>query len=154
VQRPRPPLLVGGNSRALLTLAAREADIVGFTGLRATPDGRTVVPSGFPGSAVEERVALVRRTAGPRWPELELHALVQAVVITDDREAAADRLHMRLPELTRSEILDSPHLLLGSVAQICEQVLACRERFGFSYWSVFEGAMEAMSPVIDRLRSR
>src|SRR3954454_6006804 len=32
-QAPRPPVLIGGNGRRLLSLAAREADIVGFTGL-------------------------------------------------------------------------------------------------------------------------
>ena len=33
VQRPHPPVLIGGNGRNLLTLAAREADIVGFSGI-------------------------------------------------------------------------------------------------------------------------
>src|SRR3984893_1261796 len=32
-QKPRPPILIGGNGRLLLALAAREADIVGFSGL-------------------------------------------------------------------------------------------------------------------------
>jgi alkanesulfonate monooxygenase SsuD/methylene tetrahydromethanopterin reductase-like flavin-dependent oxidoreductase (luciferase family) len=32
VQQPHPPILIGGNGRNLLTLAAREADIVGFSG--------------------------------------------------------------------------------------------------------------------------
>ena len=30
VQRPRPPLFIGGGGRRLLTLAGREADIVGL----------------------------------------------------------------------------------------------------------------------------
>ena len=32
VQRPRPPIFIGGNGPRLLTLAAAEADIVGFSG--------------------------------------------------------------------------------------------------------------------------
>jgi probable F420-dependent oxidoreductase len=32
VQQPHPPILIGGNGRSLLTLAAREADIVGSPG--------------------------------------------------------------------------------------------------------------------------
>src|ERR1700719_4021512 len=43
VQRPHPPILIGGNVPRLLTLAAREADIVGFSGITfrdggASPD--------------------------------------------------------------------------------------------------------------------
>src|SRR5216684_9005890 len=33
VQRPHPPILIGGNGPRLLTLAAREADIVGLSGI-------------------------------------------------------------------------------------------------------------------------
>ncbi len=33
VQRPHPPILIGGNGPRLLTLAAKEADIVGFSGI-------------------------------------------------------------------------------------------------------------------------
>jgi alkanesulfonate monooxygenase SsuD/methylene tetrahydromethanopterin reductase-like flavin-dependent oxidoreductase (luciferase family) len=33
VQRPHPPILIGGNGPHLLALAAREADIVGLSGL-------------------------------------------------------------------------------------------------------------------------
>jgi alkanesulfonate monooxygenase SsuD/methylene tetrahydromethanopterin reductase-like flavin-dependent oxidoreductase (luciferase family) len=32
LQRPHPPILIGGNGRSLLALAAREADIVGLSG--------------------------------------------------------------------------------------------------------------------------
>ncbi len=41
VQGPRPPVLIGGNGRALLHLAAREADIVGLSGTgRTKADGQ------------------------------------------------------------------------------------------------------------------
>src|SRR4051812_7613242 len=33
IQKPHPPILIGGNGRQLLTLAAMEADIVGFSGI-------------------------------------------------------------------------------------------------------------------------
>ena len=46
VQLPHPPVLIGGNGRQLLTLAAKQAEIVGLTGftLRAAARNRT-----FPG---------------------------------------------------------------------------------------------------------
>src|SRR3954466_10169006 len=55
VQRPHPPLLLGGGGRRVLTLAAREADIVGIDG-----DATTA------GEAVAEQVAIVRAAAGGR----------------------------------------------------------------------------------------
>src|SRR5205085_11326794 len=33
IQRPRPPIVIGGNGRRLLTVAANHADIVGLTGI-------------------------------------------------------------------------------------------------------------------------
>src|SRR5206468_11823641 len=44
VQKPHPPILIGGNGRQLLTLAAREADIVGFSGI--TLRGGAAAPPG------------------------------------------------------------------------------------------------------------
>src|SRR4030081_1853732 len=37
VQRAPPPILIGGNGRSLLTLAAREADIVGYSRITFLP---------------------------------------------------------------------------------------------------------------------
>ena len=152
VQRPHPPILVGGNGPSLLRLAAREADIVGFSGTgRTKADGQNHEATGFPPSAVEGRVALVREAAGARFGDLELNALVQAVIVTDDRAAAAERLRRRLPELSEDEILSTPYMLIGSEGHMAEQLHERRERFGFSYFSIREGAMEAMAPVIAAL---
>jgi probable F420-dependent oxidoreductase len=49
VQRPRPPILIGGNGRRLLTLAAREADIAGCRGSRSGTAGSSgTCPAGAP----------------------------------------------------------------------------------------------------------
>ncbi|PYN16948.1 MAG: LLM class F420-dependent oxidoreductase, partial [Candidatus Rokuibacteriota bacterium] len=39
IQRPHPPIIIGGNGPRLLTLAASEADIVNFTGITFTSGG-------------------------------------------------------------------------------------------------------------------
>jgi alkanesulfonate monooxygenase SsuD/methylene tetrahydromethanopterin reductase-like flavin-dependent oxidoreductase (luciferase family) len=41
IQRPHPPILIGGGGRRLLSLAATEADIVGI-GPRSLPDGALI----------------------------------------------------------------------------------------------------------------
>jgi hypothetical protein len=53
-----------------------------------------------------------------------------------------------------SEIRASPHILLGTVEQICETLEARRERWGVSYWVVATAAMEQFAPVVQRLRGR
>jgi probable F420-dependent oxidoreductase len=50
LQRPHPPLLIGGNGRRLLTLAAKEADIVGLSGITFRRGGTEPDLSGWRGS--------------------------------------------------------------------------------------------------------
>jgi probable F420-dependent oxidoreductase len=151
VQRPRPPILIGGNGKRLLALAAREADIVGLTGL-AFPNGATRVDvSGCKPASVDERIAWVREQAGPRFEHLELNALVQRVVVTDDRQQAAEELATRWTSLTPDEILETPYLLIGTVDQMVEALRERRERWGFSYVAVHEGSLDDLAPVVARL---
>src|ERR1700738_3810110 len=65
VQKPHPPVLIGGNGPRLLTLAAREADIVGFSGIPFRGGGAAPPDlSGWRLSGVDERVRLLREGAG------------------------------------------------------------------------------------------
>src|SRR2546429_3308983 len=105
IQRPRPPVFIGGNAPRLLTVAAREADIVGLTGITFRRGGKEPDVSDFRGSVVDERVRLVREAAGDR--PLELNVLVQRVIVTDDRRKAAEELAVgRWAQLTPEEILE------------------------------------------------
>jgi len=135
VQKPHPPILIGGNGRRLLALAAQEADIVGFSGITFQSGGASPPDlSGWRVSAIDDRIKLVREIAGPiRFAQLELNALIQRVIVTDDRRRAAEELTSRWTQLTDQEILDSPYVLIGTVEQIVEHLQACRERWGFSY---------------------
>jgi probable F420-dependent oxidoreductase len=129
-QRPRPPILIGGNGPRLLTLAAGEADIVGLTGITFAGGGVQRDLSGFRAAGVDERVKLVRTAAGARFDQLELNALVQQVIVTDDRRGAAETLARRWPELGADDILESPFALLGTVDEIVAQLVARRARWG------------------------
>jgi probable F420-dependent oxidoreductase len=154
VQRPRPPVFIGGNAPRLLTVAAREADIVGFTGIAFRRGGKEPDVSDFRAALVDERVRLVRETAGDRFDRLELNALVQRVIVTDDRRNTAEELTGRWTQLTSDEILASPYVLVGTVDQMVADLEARRERWGISYVMTHEPFMDALAPVVARLAGR
>src|SRR6267378_3273077 len=155
VQRPRPPVFIGGNAPRLLTLAAREADIVGLTGIAFRHGGKEPDVSDFRAASVDERVRLVRETAGARYDQVELNALVQRVIVTDDRRKAAEELATgRWARLTPDEILASPYALVGTVDQMVDDLRARRERWSISYVMTHEPFMDALAPVVARLAGR
>jgi probable F420-dependent oxidoreductase len=153
VQKPRPPILIGGNGRRLLSLAARKADIVGFSGITFMEGGAAPPDlSGWRSSGVDERVLLVREVAGEdRYAQLELNVLVQRVIVTDNRHAAAQELTTRWTQLTADEFLQSPYVLIGTVDQIVEDLLARRQRWGFSSYVIHEPYIDALAPVLARV---
>ncbi len=151
VQKPHPPIVIGGGSRKILSLAAREADIVGIT-TRALADGSKDAAD-MTAAATERKITWVREAAGPRFASIELNTICPTVEFTADRKAAAARIAANLP-VTPAEVLDSPAVLLGTVDDIVESLLQRRERFGFSYIVVLEPIMEAFAPVVERLSGR
>jgi probable F420-dependent oxidoreductase len=152
VQRPRPPVFIGGNAPRLLEVAAREADIVGLTGIAFRRGGAEPDVSDFRAAIVDQRVALVREAAGARADRLELNALVQRVIVTDDRRKAARELATgRWATLTPDDVLASPYVLIGTVDEMIDDLRARRERWGISYVMTHEPFMDALAPVVTRL---
>jgi len=150
VQKPRPPLLIGGNSQPLLTLAAREADIVSFVGFSHRRGGRDFDLRAFTDAGTEERVTIVREVAGDRFARLELNAVVQQIVVNASPRRAAEEFARDSP-LSVDDVLSSPYVRIGSLDAIAEAVSENRERHGFSYWVVFEDSMDAFAPVVSQL---
>jgi hypothetical protein len=93
----------------------------------------------------------MREVAGARFMNLELNALVQRVVVTDERRKAAEELTSRWTELSTDEILQSPYVLIGTADQMVEDLQARRKRWGFSYFIVHEPYMDVFAPVVARL---
>jgi probable F420-dependent oxidoreductase len=155
---PRPPqggslpLLIGGNGTRLLSTAARCADSVQFTGFLPREGGTKPTLSHFSANGLAERIEVVQQAAGPRFADLELSVLVQMVLVTGDRQAAADQLVAeRGWDVTAAELLDCPFLLIGTVREISDQIRGHRERFGISYLTVFDGRSDGFDDVVAAL---
>lgn len=149
VQRPHPPLLIGGGGPRMLALAAREASIVGLVP-RARRDGGGLDRGDFGEAALREKVGWVRDAAGDRFEALELHALIQAVILSGQRSVAAERVAARFGA-GREALMDSPYVLIGTVDGICETLRKRREAYGISYLTVFDRDLDAFAPVVERL---
>jgi probable F420-dependent oxidoreductase len=144
-----PPLLLGGRGDRVLTLAAEHADIIGFTGTAKSPDGAALVPAGA--EDIEERVEFVRAKLGGRHAEFNL--LCHFVNITEDRAGAlADLAKLTQGALSVDQLAEVPTALVGSPAEVAEQLHAHRERFGLTYYTILEQNMAQFAPVIEELR--
>ena len=160
VQRPGPPLFIGGGGRRVLTLAGREADIVGLAP-RTLPSaaGGPVVrsdPRSITIAATEEKIAWVREAAGERFGGLELNVYPtgSAPRITDHaRKDAADILDgIRARtgvDLDLDDYLESPHVFIGSVDGLVAKLRELRDRLGIS--SFMTGDIDTLAPVVERL---
>jgi probable F420-dependent oxidoreductase len=151
VQQPHPPIMIGGGSKRVLSVAAREADIVGFTN-RALPDG-SKDSADITAEATARKVAWVREAAGERFDGLELSVMATTVVATSDRVAAATRLAATMG-LTADEVLASPQVLVGTVDEMVAHLEDVRTRLGISYVVVLESDVETLAPVVARLAGR
>ncbi|HEY7983494.1 MAG TPA: TIGR03621 family F420-dependent LLM class oxidoreductase [Ktedonobacterales bacterium] len=158
VQRPHPPFFIGGGGQRLLTLAGREADIVGLH-FKISADG-TVPASERTEEALAQKIAWVRAAAGERFAAIELNLLLNAVVVTDDRAQAADTIARDIiarrgpGSITPADVLASPYWLIGSVDEIAGQLVRLRAAHGISYWTLRTPDVEPLAPVVARLAGK
>jgi hypothetical protein len=134
----------------VLRLAARQADVVALNvNLRAGVIDERAFPDGTP-EATDRKVAWIRDAAGDRYDRLELQARVHLAMVTDDRAAVIEELSPAFG-LTPAEAAATPHALIGSVEEICDQLVERRERWGISYLGMSGDQLDAFAPVVARL---
>lgn len=151
VQKPHPPIHIGAGGRRMLRIAAREADIIGLLpmlGSTTTFDERQLGPEAF-----DKKATLVREVAGDRFERIELNILIQGLAVTDDRQAGIERLRKERG-FDHEAWFNSPMVFYGSVDHIVETMQAHRERFGISYYAVFEHQLEEFAPIVASLAGR
>ena len=157
VQRPHPPLMIGGGGRRILTLAGREADIVGLAP-RTLGEQRTD-PRSITLAATAEKIGWVREAAGDRFDDLVLDVYPSAwpIVVTDDPRAEAEKVVEHLAgradvDLTVDDVLASPHLFVNTIDGFVEKFERLRAELGISSFMI--GEIDELAPVVARLSGR
>jgi probable F420-dependent oxidoreductase len=150
VQRPRPPILLGGGAKKMLQLAGREADIVGINpNLRRGAVTDDAVKSTV-AEVTRQKLDWVREGAGDRFDDLELQIRYFLAAITDDALGLAGSLAPGFG-LTAEEAIDSAIALIGTVDEVSDRLVARREEWGVSYIVLGDENFEAFAPVVARL---
>lgn len=154
-QRPHPPILIGAGHKRMLTLAGREADIVGIMTTSVASGEMLDDPLARMPDRLAQQLAWVREGAGERFSAIEL-STVPTIHVTDRRRAFTEQwLEERgWSGLSVEQVWDMPAVLIGSVDQICEDLYRCREQLGFSYFLVSDTEAEAIAPIVARLAGK
>lgn len=150
VQKPHPPIMIGAGAKRMTRIAARNADIVSVNFSLAEGVVNPVVAATGTAAATREKIGWMRDAAGSHFDELELSCTVFVTIVTDDRQGMAERIGQGFG-MAAADVLETPHVVVGTVGQIVEDLQRRREEFGFSY-VVFSGDMhEQMAPVVKQL---
>lgn len=129
VQQPHPPIVIGSSGRRMLTIAAREADII--------------LPISTQRADLEERISWIREAAGERFEHLELGKAAFGIELTDSPVAAA-------PAFPGMPVEVRPMTTQQAVEHLLEQ----REHLGISYIQIQERQLENFTPVLAHLNGK
>jgi probable F420-dependent oxidoreductase len=155
VQRPHPPLLIGGGGRRVLSVAGRQADVVSVNPSLRDGTVTAAVLADATAERVAEKVAWVREAAAaagrdPAALGRQMNLLACRVETGPGRAGQAVSSLAAAAGADPALLDRSPAVLAGSVDRCVEALAANRERFGISYVNV-GGDPEAAAPVVDRL---
>lgn len=155
IQRPRPPVLLGGGQKRMLMLAGREADIVSMLTTSVASGALSDDPTERLAESVRQKIEWVRQGAGERFDQIELN-LIPSFVFTDDRQGAAEQLIRTRGWIgvAVEQVLAMPSVFIGTPEQITDDMHARREQYGFSYYVVSDNRMMEFAPIVARLAGR
>ncbi|HMD45849.1 MAG TPA: TIGR03621 family F420-dependent LLM class oxidoreductase [Acidimicrobiales bacterium] len=150
VQRPRPPLIIGGGGPRVLAIAGREADIVSINvNLKDGTGGPEVAPNASP-AATRQKIAWVKEAAGARFEDIELNTLIGFAMVTDDREKLVEGMAPAFG-IDPADALHIPLALVGTLEQMEEELQWRRQEYGISYYSLEADCWEQLGPLVSKL---
>jgi probable F420-dependent oxidoreductase len=160
VQRPHPPLFVGGGSPRVLGVAGREADIVGVNAsLKAGELGAHAVVD-LRRERVAEKVGWVLdavKAAGREHDDVALemnHWLVRVTASEGEADDYLARVAARY-EVEPAVLAESPSVLVGTAARCIDILHERRETLGFSHLQLDAGFpprdLESLASIVGAL---
>jgi probable F420-dependent oxidoreductase len=150
IQRPHPPILVGGGGRKLLAVAARQADIIQVMP-RIRGPGQPINAGEFTAATYKGKIDHIKAVAGDRFPEIELGTQLLLATVTDDPDGAVAEFAAG-HGIRGDDLRDSPLVAVGSLNQVCDKLLAVRDDYGISYFACPVGARpSSLAPIIDKV---
>jgi probable F420-dependent oxidoreductase len=143
-----PPVIIGGGGKRVLSVAAKYASIIGVnpeltSGTAGVESAKTAVADRY-----RERIGWIRDAAGDRFNDIELQVLVQVEQVVPNREKVVADLAPFFG-ITPEDAAEVPIVLVGTVEQICDDLVKRRELYGFSYIVVHD--IEAFALVVAKL---
>ena len=137
-RQPHPPIFIGSGGKRMLTIAAREANIIA-PALKLGPQGLDPADA-----TMEEKIDWIRAAAGERFSTVELAQVAYTISIADSDATAIAPPGGPFPMKMRQM----------SIEQAVEHLLEQRQRYGFSYIQIFEGQIENFAPIVARLHGK
>jgi probable F420-dependent oxidoreductase len=150
VQRPHPPIMIGGAGPRMLSFAGREADIVSMSSVpfvARDSDGLD------PKTVAQRRTDVVRTAAAERYGRLDIESSPYFTAITDDTEAALAKAASS-SGIPAEVLREHPNVMIGSLESVVDMLHSRRESLGVNYVTVQQSQIEAFAPVVERLRGR
>jgi probable F420-dependent oxidoreductase len=150
IQRPHPPILVGGGGRKLLAVAAHRADIIQVMP-RIQGPGQPINAGEFTAATYKDKIDHIKAVAGKRFPDIELGTQLLLATVTDDPDGAVAEFAAG-HGIRGDDLRDSPLVAVGSLNQVCDKLLAVRDEYGISYFTCPVGARpSSLAPIIDKV---
>lgn len=147
VQRPHPPIMIGGGGKRVLSYAGREADIVSINTVAFTArndDGLS------PDEEAVRRFEYVSAAAGPRVGDLDIESSPFFVSIGGDADEAYRHIAEK-SQMSADVLRDHPNVLIGAADAVAETLLRRRELHGVNYVTVRQSHAESFAPVVAQL---
>lgn len=147
VQRPHPPVMIGGGGKRVLSYAGREADIVSINTVpfaAHNDDGLT------PQAEAVRRFEYVQDAAGTRIGDLDIESSPYFVTVADTESAAYERIAAKTG-MARDVLRDHPNVLAGPVDAMVETLQQRREIYGANYVTIQQTQAEKFAPIVARL---
>ena len=150
VQRPHPPIMIGGGGPRVLSLAGREADIVSMSSVPFVAQDADGLD---PQAVARRRAGYVQAAAGERYRGLDVESSPYFAEITDDPETVLANVAASTG-ISADLLRDHPNVLIGSAERVVDELYSRRAAFGVNYVTVQQSQIEPFAPVVALLNGR